>query len=290
MGCIVKNYRDAVGAGAEKVYKKIVELKCQHTGGVSKWSDLISKKKTTCNISASLSLQQAGCLSAGSLVGHVPTKGKKESNIKNISQAMYGREKLKHCRVIWVDCTYPKLPKWLKRKGVVYVMWSNSCVNAGNGWIWSCNQEGGYSGGRYVKYKDGVLANHGTYPFSGRIFVVILPDDKWRQHYAVEAVLGMHGNGDERRERFGSEYDEIQKMVTKMMNNPAYLYRWAADYTFELYAGNGEDRRKFFGKYYDQVQKKVTDIYNWAKKGITDRKIVGDDYEQVIREIDRLKK
>ena len=100
----------------------------------------------------------------------------------------------------------------------------------------------------------------------------------------------MHGNGDERRERFGSDYDEIQKMVTKMVNNPAYLDRWAADYTFEMYAGNGEDRRKFFGKYYDQVQKKVTDIYNWAKKGITDRKIVGDDYEQVIREMDRLKR
>ena len=211
MPCIIKNYRAATRKAAEETYKKIVDLKCTHKTSSASWDEMVRNKSVTCNAAASIALQKAGCLPVGVRVGHVSTKGKKEWQINTIEQAMYGSDRLKHCRLVWVDCKYKDLPAWLKKEGTVYIQWSNACVSAGKGWVWSCNQQGGYHEGHYTVYKNGVLANKDTYPFGGRIFVCIVPDEKWRQHYAVEAILGLHGNGEERKERFGRRSSEGQQ-------------------------------------------------------------------------------
>lgn len=292
----MKSYLNAVGDSAERVYKEVVRLRCTHEVSSASWDQMEKNKSITCNACASIALQLAGCLDKGVRVGHVSTKGKRESDITSINQAMYNADKLKHCRLLWCDCKYSKLPTWLKKRGVVYIQWSNACVNAGDGYIWSCNQQGGYSGGRYVKYKNGVLANHDTYPFGGTIFVAILPEDKWHQHYAVECILGLHGNGEDRKQSLGKDYDKVQSFVNKMLRNEAYFLRWAADYVLELYAGNGNSRKKLFGKYYDKVQAKV----NWviqqadlccrgkAPSGIKRKIYYGNDYKIVQREINRI--
>lgn len=298
MPCIIKNYRAATRKAAEETYKKIVDLNCTHKTSSASWDEMVRNRSVTCNAAASIALQKAGCLPVGVRVGHVSTKGKKEWQINTIEQAMYGSDRLKHCRLVWVDCKYKDLPAWLKKEGTVYIQWSNACVSAGKGWVWSCNQQGGYHEGHYTVYKNGVLANKDTYPFGGRIFVCIVPDEKWRQHYAVEAILGLHGNGEERKERFGQEYEAIQKMVTKMVRNKSYFLRWAADYTLEMYAGTGPYRKQFFGKYYAEVQSKVNWICVEARKcwtgeapsGAARRLKYGKDYQFVQRQVDRTTK
>lgn len=292
----MKYYIQSVGDCAERVYKKVVDLKCTHKTSSASWDEMLKNKSITCNACASIALQLAGCLPVGVRVGHVSTKGKKESDIKTINQAMYNADKLKHCRLIWCNCQYSKLPTWLKQRGTVYIQWSNACVNAGDGYIWSCNQQGGYSGGKYVKYKDGVLAKKGTYPFGGTIFVAILPEDKWYQHYAVECFLGLHGNGKDREERFGKDYAKIQSFVNKMAKDENYLYRWLADYILEKYAGNGDDRKKLLGKYYEKAQAKVDWLSRQAKRccsgevpsGVKRIAYYGNDYKFVQRQVNRI--
>ena len=186
---VVIDYRTRCKAGAERVYKEIVKLKCTHKRASTSWEALQKQHTITCNSAVSLSLQQAGCLKPGKLIGHVATTGRTLYSIRTPDQAMYGRSNLSHCRYVWCGCKYDELPAWLKRGGIVYIQWSNACVSAGGGWVWSCNQQGGFHQGHYTEYKGGVLADHGTYPFGGRIFLAIVPEDKWLQHYAVEAVL-----------------------------------------------------------------------------------------------------
>lgn len=293
---VVIDYRTRCKAGAEKVYKEIVRLKCTHKRASTSWEALQKQHTITCNSAVSLSLQQAGCLKPGKLIGHVATTGRTLYSIRTPDQAMYGRSNLSHCRYVWCGCKYDELPAWLKRGGIVYIQWSNACVSAGDGWVWSCNQQGGFHQGHYTEYKGGVLADHGTYPFGGRIFLAIVPEDKWLQHYAVEAVLGMHGNGADRMKAFGDKYDEIQAFVNRMVDDTEYFKRWAADYVLEMYAGSGQDRAECLGIWYNKVQKKVNEVIDQAKICIADPKFIGEvrkeklgkDYEIVQREINRL--
>lgn len=154
----IKSYRESTYKGAEKVYKKVVELKCTHIISSASWEELVKNKSVTCNACGSIALQLAGCLPKGVRVGHVSTKGKKESSITSIDKAMYNANRLSNCRLIWCNCKYGELPVWLRERGTVYIQWSNCCVNAGNGYIWSCNQGEGYHGGRYTEYLNGVLS------------------------------------------------------------------------------------------------------------------------------------
>ena len=309
--CIVKDYLKATGDGAEKTFKKVVEIKCRHSA-ISSWDEMVKTRSISCSSSGSVALQLAGCLAKGKKMGHVPTKGIKPSSIKKISDAMFGVENVKHARLIWVNCYEKDLPYWLKRRGVIYIQWSNCCVSAGmNGgkhWIWSCNEEGGYhrqSDGsmRYDQYKEtsgrsGVLSNGGHYPWGGKIYVCVLPDEKWFQHYAVEAVLGLHGNGEERKAAFGKHYDTIQAFVNHMVADEQYFLRWAADWVLERYAGDGEDRKKVLGKHYDKVQDKVNQVVELAHKcwrkeipsGDARKKALGADYEIVQRQVNRTTK
>ena len=294
MAC--KDYLKAVGDGAERTYKKIVELKCTHIVSSASYAELCKNKSTTCNSAASISLQLGGCLPNGVRMGHVSTKGKTSGQIKSITDAMYGSNKLKHCRLIWINGYYGDLPEWLKRRGVVYIQWSNACVCAGDGYIWSCNQQGGYHDGKYTVYKHGVLDNKDTYPFGGRIFVAVLPEEKWYQHYAVEVILGMHGNGQDRMDSLGSAYNKVQGFVNDMCADYGYFLRWSADYLLEMYAGKDSASMKaVFGKHYDAVKKKASWVINeaqlcWQGKrpsGISRMAHYGKDYKIVQKQINR---
>ena len=207
MAYMIKDYRKAVGDAAEKVFKKVVELKCRHVSTAS-WDEMVSNRTINCNGSGAISLQLAGCLDKGVRMGHVPTKGISPSKITSIDKAMYNRDKIRHCRFVWVNCYYKDLPVWLKQRGIIYIQWSNCCTSAGRGsdgkfWVWSTNEEGGYhrqkdGSMRYDQYKEtkdrsGVLSNGGHYPWGGKIYVCIVPEEKWLQHWAVEVMLEKHG-------------------------------------------------------------------------------------------------
>ena len=134
MAYMIKDYRKAVGDGAEKVFKKVVELKCKHSP-IASWNEMVSKRSISCSSSGSLALQLGGCMDVGKKMGHTLIKGTgiKPSDIKTIKDAMYGIENIKHCRLIWVNCYMKDLPVWLKQRGVIYIQWSNCCVSAGKG-------------------------------------------------------------------------------------------------------------------------------------------------------------
>lgn len=125
--------------------------------------------------------------------------------------------------------------------------------------------------------------------------MAILPEDKWFQHYAVEAILGLHGDGDDRKAAFGKHYDTIQAFVNKMVKDEQYFLRWAADYVLELYAGSGEERKRIFGKHYDKIQKKVNEVVDLAHKcwrneipsGDKRKEVLGKDYEIVQKQVNR---
>ena len=308
---VVKDYRKAVGDAAERVFKEVCKIRCEHSG-VSSWNEMVKNRSISCSSSGSIALQLGGCMTPGKKMGHVYVKGTgiKPSDIKTIKDAMFGVENIRHCRLIWVNCYERDLPHWLKGRGVIYIQWSNCCVSAGmvdgKHWVWSCNEEGGYhrqSDGsmRYDQYKEtsgrsGVLSCGGHYPWSGRIFVCIVPDDRWYQHYAVEAILGMYGDGEDRKAAFGKSYDTIQAFVNKMVTDEAYFLRWAADYVLERYASDGEERKRKLGKYYNPIQDKVNNVIILAQQcidktipsGEKRKEKLGKDYEIVQKQINRM--
>ena len=294
------NYLKRVGDNAEKVFKEAVNLRCRHVSTAS-WEQMHRDKTINCNGSGAIALQLSGCLDTGVRMGHVSTKGIDESQITSIDKAMYNRDKIRHCRFVWVGgCKYKDLPYWLRQRGVIYIQWSNCCTNAGDGWIWSCNEEGGYnkqSDGsyRYDRYKGGVLTHSGHYPRNGIIFVCILPEEKWDQHFAIEVMLEKHGKKETRQDHFGSHYDNIQKMVDRMCRDHTYFCWWAADYIFERYGSINDFYKPGHFDYRKEVQECINEIdrlahETWAGKHGGERqrrKDFGDLFDFVQRQVNR---
>ena len=294
------NYLKRVGDNAEKVFKEAVNLRCRHVSTAS-WEQMHRDKTINCNGSGAIALQLSGCLDTGVRMGHVSTKGIDESQITSIDKAMYNRDKIRHCRFVWVGgCKYKDLPYWLRQRGVIYIQWSNCCTNAGDGWIWSCNEEGGYnkqSDGsyRYDRYKGGVLTHSGHYPRNGIIFVCILPEEKWDQHFAIEVMLEKHGKKETRQDHFGSHYDNIQKMVDRMCRDHTYFCWWAADYIFERYGTINDFYKPGHFDYRKEVQECINEIdrlahETWAGKHGGERqrrKDFGDLFDFVQRQVNR---
>lgn len=294
------NYLKRVGDNAEKVFKEAVNLRCRHVSTAS-WEQMHRDKTINCNGSGAIALQLSGCLDTGVRMGHVSTKGIDESQITSIDKAMYNRDKIRHCRFVWVGgCKYKDLPYWLRQRGVIYIQWSNCCTNAGDGWIWSCNEEGGYnkqSDGsyRYDRYKGGVLTHSGHYPRNGIIFVCILPEEKWDQHFAIEVMLEKHGKKETRQDHFGSHYDNIQKMVDRMCRDHVYFCWWAADYIFERYGSINDFYKPGHYDYRKEVQECINEIdklahETWAGKHGGEkqrRKDFGDLFDFVQRQVNR---
>ena len=294
------NYLKRVGDNAERVFKEAVNLRCRHVSTAS-WEQMHRDKTINCNGSGAIALQLSDCLDTGVRMGHVSTKGIDESQVTSIDKAMYNRDKIRHCRFVWVGgCKYKDLPYWLRQRGVIYIQWSNCCTNAGDGWIWSCNEEGGYnkqSDGsyRYDKYKGGVLTHSGHYPRNGIIFVCILPEEKWDQHFAIEVMLEKHGKKETRQDHCGSHYDNIQKMVDRMCRDHVYFCWWAADYIFERYGSINDFYKPGHFDYRKEVQECINEIdrlahETWAGKHGGERqrrKDFGDLFDFVQRQVNR---
>lgn len=122
----------------------------------------------SCNKMVSIVLQEVGLLPKGSLVEHT----KERSGKKKITDAVRGTEKLKHCKVFWVNKHYRDLPEKWKQAGVVYIQDSNACISAGDGLIWSCNK----SVGEEYKREGDYLKDSG-YVKTSKVLVVIVPDE-----------------------------------------------------------------------------------------------------------------
>lgn len=306
MAYMIKDYRKAVGDGAERVFKEVCKIKCQHSP-IASWNEMVSKRSITCSSSGSVALQLGGCMDPGKKMGHVLVKGTgiKPSSIKSIKDAMYGIENIRHCRLIWVNCYYRDLPVWLRKRGVIYIQWSNCCTSAGDGWIWSTNEEGGYhrqkdGSMRYDQYKEtkdrsGVLSNGGHYPWGGRIYVCIVPEEKWLQHWAVEVMLEKHGQQDTRKDHFGVHAEQIQQFVNRMCKDHDYFCRWAADYIFERYGTINDFYKPGHFDYRKEVQECINEIdrlahETWKGKhgGEAQRKKdFGELFENVQRQVNR---
>lgn len=279
MSYMIKDYLKATGDGAERVFKKVCEIKCKHSA-ISSWNEMVNKRSISCSSSGSVALQLAGCMDVGKKMGHVPTKGISPSSIKKISDAMYGIENIRNCRLVWVNCYEKDLPYWLKQRGVVYIQWSNCCTSAGmidgKHWIWSTNEEGGYhrqSDGsmRYDQYKEssnrsGVLSCGGHYPWGGKIYVCILPEVKWDQHWAVEVMLEKHGTQETREDHFGSHCENIQKMINRMCRDHKYFCWWCADYILERYGKISDFYKPGHFDYRAEVQDAINEICKDARE------------------------
>ena len=163
------NYRSRVAAEAEKIYPLCIGKR--HGGSLSKRvTSLDTLKKydaLSCNRMVSIVLQEAGCLPKGCLIEHTA----KRSGKRKITDAVRGTNKLRHCKVYWVNKHYKDLPEKWKKAGVVYIQDSNACISAGGGKIWSCNK----SKGKWYKVKGDYLRS-GGYPFTSKILCVIVPE------------------------------------------------------------------------------------------------------------------
>lgn len=71
---------------------------------------------------------------------------------------------------------------------------------------------------------------------------------------ARDVLKGMYGNGEERRHKLGTLYDEVQARVNELV-----IEQMAHDVIKGKY-GNGDARRKKLGAMYDKVQARVNQI------------------------------
>lgn len=163
------NYLSRVASKAKSVYPLCIGK--IHSGPdvskVNSLKTLKAHKALSCNRMASITMQEAGLLDKGVVVGHT----KKRSGKKTIDDAVSNWRKLRHCKVVWMNKKYADLPAEYKRAGCVYYQNSNACVSAGGGKIWSCNRSKGYK----YKSKSDYYRSSG-YPFTSRILVVVVPE------------------------------------------------------------------------------------------------------------------
>ncbi len=279
----MKDYRVAAATYAEKFYKKVCSVGCRHHY-TSSWDDMVKNRRVSCSSGVSVIYRAQGILPAGKSITHSPNASGQagyysKSAIlsaagQNVKKAAYMITKgtytnVQNCRVYWVGGKYFRdLPYFMRRAGCTYVQWSNVCMCAGPGKVYSTNgnyltKKNGDSVARYwTYYKEhkGVLCDSGYgYGTTSPIYVVYVPYDKRVEHYAVEVWLGFHGLMAQRIKDFGTvDAAKIQKMVNRMGKDPDLFCRWAADYILEGYGyenvGSGETRKKALGVLYDKTK------------------------------------
>ena len=271
-----KTYLQRSAENAEKVYRKIVELRCVHEGAqkdIRTYDQMVTKKAVSCTRGVSIILQLSGCLDKGKLVGHTSATKNDGANKKKRSDIMYGEANLKHCRVYDVNCMLSQLPARFIKSGVVMIQNSNIFVcdgrhSDGKIWFWSTNGENmtKLSDGKshYCNY-SGIHRTNG-YPAGAKIRVGIVPDGLTDTHLAVECFLGLHGNGAARRKDLGTDYNVVQKIVNELAKDEKRLLWAMADYVLNDYAGNGQARIDLLKEYYEPVQELVNRAVEAAKQ------------------------
>lgn len=172
------DYLSLCSDAADTVYKKIVEIGCEHKSGAKSFKQIKSKKVTTCGTGASAVMQIAGLLDEGKIVSHTSKVGE-ESNCmskKNtITKAIIGVSNIKEgtCSIVRIGTTYSKMNSKYKKKGIIYIYNSTISVNAGNDYIYSLlDTSYQKKNGRYTKVK--LKGNY--YPFNHKIIYAIVPN------------------------------------------------------------------------------------------------------------------
>ena len=121
------DYLSKAAEAADKLYPKIVSLRCTHASGAKTYAQLLSAKKVTCASSASIAYQLAGILASGDVVGHRDAVGGSDANIlrkkSTVAKAMTGVANLPQDKVdvVWVGKKYADLPAKYRQKGVLYI-------------------------------------------------------------------------------------------------------------------------------------------------------------------------
>lgn len=83
---------------------------------------------------------------------------------------------------------------------------------------------------------------------------------KTTEELAQEVIQGLWGNGEERKERLGDRYSEVQALVNEILAPKEEIKVDILDLvrkTIRGDFGNGEDRKKALGTNYDEVQRQV---------------------------------
>ena len=84
---------------------------------------------------------------------------------------------------------------------------------------------------------------------------------------AQDVIKGVYGNGNERKQRLGAMYDEVQARVNELLNsndieqNVNTINTLAQDVIEGVY-GNGNERKQRLGAMYDEVQARVNELLN----------------------------
>ena len=100
---------------------------------------------------------------------------------------------------------------------------------------------------------------------------------KTTKELAEDVLLGIYGNGEERKRRLGSRYKEVQDYIDSVYSKNAKkdnvdIEKLAID-VIAGKLGEGEERVKNLGKHYNEVQKKVNEMLkNEKEKDLTIKK------------------
>ena len=148
-------YRSLVLQKAKLVYKTILELGCRHASGAKSFSQIKTKKVTTCASAVSAALQEAGVLRRGTLVSHTKAVGSSKAISKKntIAKAISGTKNLipGTYKIIKIGKTYKNMSARYKKPGNVLVYDSNIAIIRDADSVYSCNKGGSQlRNGRYV--------------------------------------------------------------------------------------------------------------------------------------------
>ena len=164
------SYRERAAKAAAKIYPMAKGKK--HGSGVQKrvrnLEEFKAQEELNCHLLVSLVLQEADLLPKGCVITHTPKGGSK----RKITDAVLGTNKLRHCKVYWVNKRYKDLPEKWKKAGVVYIQDSNACISAGGGWVWTCNKRVG----EWYRVNGDYRKDHG-YVKTSKILCVIVPEE-----------------------------------------------------------------------------------------------------------------
>lgn len=76
---------------------------------------------------------------------------------------------------------------------------------------------------------------------------------------ARDVIKGKYGNGEERKQKLGNLYNDVQKRVNEILGEKPNIDLLARDVIMGKY-GNGEERKQKLGKLYNEVQNRVNEI------------------------------
>lgn len=76
---------------------------------------------------------------------------------------------------------------------------------------------------------------------------------------ARDVIKGKYGNGEERKQKLGNLYNDVQKRVNEILGEKPNIDLLARDVIRGKY-GNGEERKQKLGKLYNEVQNRVNEI------------------------------